>query len=261
VEVGPHAYRGTVTRGARLLKAAVFLAGLVPAAWLLWAALTGHLSANPLSDVTNETGIWTLRFLCITLSVTPLRRLTGWNAVIRFRRMIGLFAFFYGTLHLLTYVVLDRFAGLDFPNGMVAWRTVRDLAVSIGKDVYQRPFITVGFAAFMSMVPLAATSTAGMVRRLGGRNWQLLHRLVYVTAVAGVIHYWWQVKADVQRPLAYAVAVGLLLAFRVVWARGYLRATASKGERVAVSSPNRRAWAPGPIKAVKAVKNVEGHEP
>jgi sulfoxide reductase heme-binding subunit YedZ len=250
-----------VIRGARLLKAAVFLAGLTPAAWLLWAVLTGHLSANPLSDVTNETGIWTLRFLCITLSVTPLRRLTGWNAVIRFRRMIGLFAFFYGTLHLLTYVVLDRFAGLDFPNGMVAWRTVRDLAVSVGKDIYQRPFITVGFAAFMSMVPLAATSTAGMVRRLGGRNWQVLHRLVYVTAVAGVIHYWWQVKSDVQRPVAYAVVVGLLLAFRVVWARGYLRAGAPKGERVAASNPDRRAWAPSPVKAIKAVKSVEPREP
>ena len=245
-------------RGARLLKAAVFLASLGPAAWLLWAALTGHLSANPLSDVTNETGIWTLRFLCITLSVTPLRRLTGWNAAIRFRRMIGLFAFFYGTLHLLTYVILDRYAGLDFPNGIVAWRTVRDLAVSVGKDVYQRPFITVGFTAFMSMVPLAATSTAGMVRRLGGRNWQLLHRLVYVSATAGVLHYWWQVKADVQRPVAYGIVVALLLVFRVVWARGYFRAAAPKGERVAASNPDRQRWGPG---AVEAVKNVEPRKP
>jgi sulfoxide reductase heme-binding subunit YedZ len=209
--------------GARLLKPAIFVASLGPAAWLLWAALTNNLSANPLSDVTNETGVWTLRFLCITLSVTPLRRLTGWNSVIRFRRMIGLFAFFYGTLHLLTYVILDRFAGLDFPNGFVSWRTVQDLAVSVGQDVYKRPFITIGAAAFTSMVPLAATSTAGMIRRLGGRRWQMLHRLVYVTASAGVIHYWWQVKADVQRPIAYAVVVGLLLAFRLLWARAHVR--------------------------------------
>jgi len=246
-----------VTHGIRALKVAVFLASLGPATWLLWAALTGHLSANPLSDVTNETGIWTLRFLCITLSVTPLRRLTGWNSVIRFRRMVGLFAFFYGTLHLLTYVILDRFAGLDFPNGIVAWRTVRDLAASAGKDVYDRPFITVGFVAFMSMVPLAATSTAGMIRRLGGRNWQLLHRLVYVSACAGVLHYWWQVKADVQRPVAYALVVGLLLAFRVVWARGLWR-PAPKVGRTAVSNPDRRPWRPG---TVEPIKNAEPGEP
>ena len=235
-----------MTRGARLLKAAVFLASLVPAAWLLWAALTGNLSANPLSDVTNETGVWTLRFLCITLSVTPLRRVTGWNIVIRFRRMIGLFAFFYGTLHLLTYVILDRFAGLDFPSGIVAWRTVRDLAVSVGEDIYKRPFITVGFTAFTSMAPLAATSTAGMIRRLGGRNWQRLHRLVYVAALAGVLHYWWQVKADVQRPVAYAVVVGALLTFRVVWARTHVRQVAPVRERVAALSPERRGGAPAP---------------
>jgi len=247
----------TVTHGIRALKVAVFLVSLLPAAWLLWAALTGHLSANPLSDVTNETGIWTLRFLCITLSVTPLRRLTGWNSVIRFRRMVGLFAFFYGTLHLLTYVILDRFAGLDFPNGIVAWRTVRDLAASAGKDVYDRPFITVGFVAFMSMVPLAATSTAGMIRRLGGRNWQLLHRLVYVSACAGVLHYWWQVKADVQRPVAYALVVGLLLAFRVVWARGLWR-PAPKVGRTAVSNHDRQPWGPG---TVEPIKNAEPGEP
>src|SRR5438034_4024012 len=109
----------------RILKVLVFGAALVPFAWLVWAALTGNLSANPLSDVTNEPGVWTLRFLCVTLAITPLRRLTGWNALIRFRRMAGLFAFFYGTLHLLTYVVVDRFAGLDFPDGIVAWATVK----------------------------------------------------------------------------------------------------------------------------------------
>src|ERR671937_1291061 len=147
-----------------VLKPLVFLASLGPLAWLVWAALTGNLSANPLSDLTNETGVWTLRFLCITLAVTPLRRLTGWNHLIRFRRMTGLFAFFYGTLHFLTYVIADRFAGLDFPDGIVAWSTVVNLAKSVGADIYKRPFITIGFAAWLTMVPLALTSTAGMIR-------------------------------------------------------------------------------------------------
>jgi sulfoxide reductase heme-binding subunit YedZ len=201
------------------VKATAFLAALGPATWLIWAGLTGHLSANPIADITNETGVWTLRFLCITLTVSPLRRLTGWNEVVRFRRMMGLFAFFYGTLHFLTYVVLDRFAGLDFPHGILAWTTVGDLLRSIGRDIYKRPFITVGFATFVSMVPLAATSTAAMIRRLGGRRWQRLHRLVYFSATAGVVHYWWLVKADVRRPQAYALIVGGLLAFRVWRAR------------------------------------------
>ena len=115
-----------------VLKPLVFLAALGPAAWLVWAALTGNLSANPLSDLTNETGVWTLRFLCITLAITPLRRITGWNRWIRFRRMAGLFAFFYGTLHFLTYVIADRFAGLEFPNAVVAWTTVTGLAAPYG---------------------------------------------------------------------------------------------------------------------------------
>jgi sulfoxide reductase heme-binding subunit YedZ len=184
----------------------------------VWAGLTGNLSANPLSDLTNETGVWTIRFICVTLALTPLRRLTGWNAVIRFRRMAGLFAFFYGTLHFLTYVIADRFASLDFPDGMVAWTTVRNLAKSVGEDIYKRPYITVGFTALMTMVPLAATSTAGMIRRLGGRRWNLLHRLIYVTGVLAVIHYWWLVKSDVSRPMAYGIVVALLLGFRIYWA-------------------------------------------
>jgi sulfoxide reductase heme-binding subunit YedZ len=177
--------------------------------------LTGNLSVNPLSDITNETGLWTLRFLAATLAITPLRRLTGWNHLIKFRRMTGLFAFFYGTLHFLTYTIADRFAGLDFPDGIVSWTTVTSLAASVGEDIYKRPFITIGFAAFVCMVPLAATSTAGMIRRLGGKRWQMLHRLVYVSAVCGVIHYWWLVKADVTDPRNYAAIVGVLLAFRV----------------------------------------------
>jgi sulfoxide reductase heme-binding subunit YedZ len=200
-----------------ILKLLVFLASLGPLAWLVWAALTGNLSANPLSDLTNETGVWTLRFLCITLAVTPLRRITGWNRVIRYRRMMGLFAFFYGTLHFLVYAIVDRFAGLDLSAGIVAWSTARELARSVGEDIYKRPFITVGFTALMLMVPLAATSTAAMIRRLGGRRWNRLHRLVYVSAAAGVVHYWWLVKADIRRPAAYAAVVALLLLFRVWW--------------------------------------------
>jgi sulfoxide reductase heme-binding subunit YedZ len=202
-----------------VFKPIVFLASLGPFAWLVWAALTGNLSVNPLSDLTNETGVWTLRFICITLAITPLRKLTGWNAAIRFRRMTGLFAFFYGTLHFLTYVIADRFAGLDFPDGMLAVSTVRNLAVSVGEDIYKRPFITVGFTAWMTLLPLAVTSTAGMIRRLGGRRWNLLHRLVYLTAMLGVLHYWWLVKADVSRPLTYGAVVGILLGARILWAR------------------------------------------
>jgi methionine sulfoxide reductase heme-binding subunit len=217
------------------LKVLFFLASLGPLSWLVWAVLTNHLSPNPLSDITNETGVWTLRFLCITLAVTPLRRLSGWNGVIRFRRMAGLFAFFYGTLHFLTYVIADRFAGLDFPDGMVAWSTLRNLAHSVGEDIYKRPFITIGFTAWLTMVPLAATSTAGMIRRLGGRRWNLLHRLVYVTAVAGVIHYWWLVKADISRPRIYAVVVAVLLGVRVLRARRRTLAVRAAGGRLARS--------------------------
>ena len=203
-----------------LAKPAVFLASVAPSAWLAWAALHGQLSANPLADLTNETGVWALRFFCLTLTVTPVRRLTGWNDAIRFRRMLGLFAFFYGSLHLLTYVVADRLAGLDFPEGIVAWTTARNLVVAIGSDVLKRPFITIGFTAWLCMVPLAITSTAGMIRRLGGRRWLALHRLTYAAASAGVLHYWWLVKADVRRPQIYALIVGCLLAFRLWrWAR------------------------------------------
>jgi len=198
-------------------KPALFLGSLGPAAWLLGAALTGQLSANPLADVTNETGVWTRRFLCVTLAMTPLRRVSGWNRAIRFRRMLGLFAFFYGCLHLLTYVVADRLAALDFPGGIVAWHTVSDLVRATMSDVLKRPFITVGFAAWLCMLPLAITSTAGMIRRLGGRRWQLLHRLTHVAVAAALLHYWWLVKADVRRPEAYALVVGFLLAFRAWW--------------------------------------------
>jgi sulfoxide reductase heme-binding subunit YedZ len=202
-----------------VLKPAVFIASLGPAGWLVWAALTGNLSANPLSDLTNETGVWALRFLCITIAITPFRRITGWNHAIRFRRMVGLFAFFYGSLHFLTYTIVDRFAGLDFPDGIVAWSTVRNLAASVAADIYKRPFITIGFTAFSLMVPLAVTSTAGMIRRLGGKRWNALHRLVYVSAIAGPVHYYWLVKADIRRPVIYGAIVLTLLAVRLYWAR------------------------------------------
>lgn len=214
-----------------VVKPLAFVASLGPAAWLVWAALTNNLSVNPLSDLTNETGVWALRFLCITLAITPFRRLTGWNPVIRFRRMAGLFAFFYGSLHFLTYAIADRFAGLDFPDGIIAWSTVRNLGASVAADVYKRPFITIGFTAFSLMVPLAITSTAGMIRRLGGKRWNALHRLVYVSAVAGVVHYYWLVKADITRPVTYAVVVLVLLGVRAYWAR--LRAAVPRPARVA----------------------------
>lgn len=212
-----------------VLKPLVFVASLAPGVYLTWAALTGNLSANPLAEYRNEIGLWTLRFLCLTLAITPLRRMFGWNGAIRFRRMLGLFAFFYASLHFFSYVIFDRFAGLDFPDGIVSWTTLRNLAASIADDIYQRPYITVGFVAFVAMVPLAATSTAGMIRRLGGRRWQALHRLIYASAVAGVLHYWWLVKADVRSPMMYASIVGVLLAFRVYWVR--VRAAASAAVR------------------------------
>jgi sulfoxide reductase heme-binding subunit YedZ len=197
------------------LKPFVFAAALVPFAHLLWRGFNGDLTADPLVEITNETGIWTLRFVVITLAITPIRRLSGWNTMIGFRRMLGLFAFFYGALHFLTYLVGDRFASLDFPDGFVAWSTLINLMASIWEDVAKRPFITVGFIAFVSMIPLAFTSTAGWIRRLGGRNWQRLHRLIYLTAIAGVTHYWWKVKADTLHPFIYATLVGLLLGYRL----------------------------------------------
>lgn len=184
-----------------MLKAAVFVAATMPLVLLVARAFTGGLGANPIDEVTDETGTWTLRFLLLTLAVTPLRRLTGWNEVIGLRRMLGLFAFFYATLHFCTYLVLDQFFAFDL----------------IVKDVAKRPFITAGFTGFVLMVPLAVTSTARWIRRLGGLRWQRLHRLAYVSAAAGVVHYYWLVKADTTRPLRYAVVLAVLLGLRVAW--------------------------------------------
>jgi methionine sulfoxide reductase heme-binding subunit len=203
-----------------LQKAPVFLACLAPLAWLAWAGLNGRLGANPISEVTKETGTWTLRFVVLTLAITPVRKLTGWNLLVRYRRMLGLFAFFYGSLHFLTYVWLDQFFD----------------AASITKDVVKRPFITVGFAAFLLMLPLALTSTTGWIRRLGGKRWQMLHRLIYVTATLGVVHYWWLVKADISRPLTYGAIVATLLAARVA-----LRVTPKPAARRVPAPTARRA--------------------
>jgi sulfoxide reductase heme-binding subunit YedZ len=197
-------------------KPIVWGVALLPAAFMAWAALNGRLGADPLKEITHETGDWTLRFIIITIAISPVRRLSGWNSLIRFRRLSGLFAFFYGTLHFLIYVIADRFAGLEFRDGIWALSTARELARSIWDDIYKRPYITVGFTGFVAMIPLAVTSTAAWIRRLGGRNWNRLHRLVYLTAVAGVVHYWWLVKADIRHPAVYAALVALLLGFRLV---------------------------------------------
>jgi methionine sulfoxide reductase heme-binding subunit len=181
------------------LKAGLFILALVPLGYLVVGAWKGELSANPIKDITEETGIWTLRFLVLTLSITPLRKLTGWARLARFRRMTGLFAFFYGFLHFTTYVYLDQFFAFD----------------EILLDVAKRPFITVGFTAFVLMVPLALTSPDGIVRWMGGKRWQMLHRTVYVVALCGVFHYLWLVKADTSRPLRYGGVVAALLLFRV----------------------------------------------
>ena len=183
----------------KLLKIAVFLSALVPLALLGLKAYHGNLGANPIEVITHSTGDWTIRFLLITLSITPLRRITGWQGWIRFRRMLGLFAFFYGLLHLTTWVWLDKFFDV---HEMLA-------------DIYKRRFITVGMAALLLMMPLALTSTRGWIRRLGHR-WQALHRLIYVSAILGVIHYWWLVKSDVSKPEQYAAILAVLLGIRIV---------------------------------------------
>jgi sulfoxide reductase heme-binding subunit YedZ len=183
-------------------KVFVFLACLAPFGMLLWRAVHNNLGANPIEFITHATGDWTLRFLVITLAVTPARKLLGLPRLIRFRRMFGLFAFFYGSLHFLTYFWLDKF--FDFAE--------------IAKDVVKRPFITAGFTAFVLLVPLAVTSTAGWIRRLGGGRWRALHRLVYVTAVVGVVHYYWLVKSDIRLPLLYGSLVALLLGWRAATA-------------------------------------------
>lgn len=186
----------------KYLKPIIFLAGLVPLGRLAWKAYNSALGANPIQVITWSTGTWTLVFLMITLSITPLRKLTQQYWLIQYRRMLGLFAFFYGCLHFTTYIWLDQFFDLH----------------SVYKDIYKRPFITVGFTAFVLLIPLALTSTQRAIRWLGKR-WKVLHRLVYATAILGVIHYVWLVKKDLRKPVIYAVILAVLLLYRVVvWA-------------------------------------------
>ena len=184
----------------RLTKVAIFLSALVPLARLVWKAFQNNLGANPVEVITHSTGDWTLILIIATLSVTPLRRITRQYWLIGIRRMVGLFAFFYSTLHFLTYIWFDK--------GFEIHEMVRDIA--------KRPFITIGFPAFVLMIPLALTSTAWSIRRLGGKNWQRLHRLIYFTAILGVVHYLWLVKADRRKPIEYGILVGILLLYRVV---------------------------------------------
>lgn len=181
------------------LKAIVFLLALLPLAGLAVGAFQDTLGANPIEKITHTTGYWTLTFLLITLSATPLRRLSGWTWPIRLRRMLGLFAFFYACLHFLTYLVLDQF--FDWP--------------AIAEDIGKRPYITIGFTAFTLLIPLALTSSDAMIRRLGGERWRKLHRLIYPIAVAGVIHYAWLVKKDLSKPLVFAALLTLLLSMRL----------------------------------------------
>ena len=187
----------------RYYKVGVFLVCLVPLGMLVWQVLTQDLGTNPVEALLHRTGDWTLRFVLIVLAVTPLRRLTSWNELQQFRRMLGLFAFFYACLHFSVYAFLDL--GLDWSF--------------LARDIAKRPYITVGFTAWVLLVPLALTSTRGMMRRLG-RRWKQLHRLVYVIAVLGVVHFYWLVKADVREPLIYAAILALLLSLR---AEGWVR--------------------------------------
>jgi sulfoxide reductase heme-binding subunit YedZ len=198
----------------RALKVAAFLLCLGPLSVLLWKGFHQQLGANPVDVITRTTGKWTLTFLLITLSVTPARKLFRQPWLIRFRRMLGLFAFFYGTLHLMTYVWLDKFFDVQ----------------AMLHDIAKRRFITAGVTAWAAMLPLAFTSTAGWIRRLGGKRWQALHRLIYLSAAAGVIHFIWLVKADLRQPLIYGTILLLLLALRVLdWAISRTRTLAPAG--------------------------------
>ena len=183
----------------RVLKALAFAICLVPLAFLVKDALTDGLGANPIEELELRTGRWALRFLAATLAITPLRRISGWNELIKFRRMLGLFAFFYATIHLGTYIGLDMFFDFD----------------DIVEDVIEHPYVTVGMATWLLLLPLAITSTRGWVRRLGGRRWNRLHRLVYVAAIGGTVHYLWAVKKDTYLPLVYFTVFAVLLGWRL----------------------------------------------
>jgi sulfoxide reductase heme-binding subunit YedZ len=187
------------TISTRYLRPSLFLLCLLPVAALVWSIAAGNLGANPLEEIRDSTGIWTLRFLLITLVVTPLRHLTKWHDIIKIRRMLGLFSFFYATLHFVSYVWLDQFFALD----------------EMIKDLTKRPFIMAGYAGFVVLIPLAVTSTRKWILRLGGNRWQRLHRLIYISAAAGILHYFWRVKLDVRRPIIYGIVLSVLLILRM----------------------------------------------
>jgi len=187
-------------KDTRFAKVLIFINSLIPLILLLWDSYRRQVGANPLEFVTRTTGMLTIVFLFLTLAVTPLRRIMGANWLVKFRRMLGLYAFFYGFLHLMTYVAFDRFFKLT----------------TIPGDVAQRPFIAVGMVAFFMLVPLAITSTNSMVRRLGGKNWKWLHRLTYVAGLGGVLHYWMLVKSDTRIPLTFGFLLFVLLGYRLI---------------------------------------------
>ncbi len=195
-------------RAIARIKVALFMVALLPLLRLIAGVPLDWLGVNPIELITRSTGTWTLVLLLVTLGITPLRRLTKLSWLPQLRRMLGLFAFFYGSLHLTTYLWLDQF--FDF--------------LEIAKDIIKRPFITIGITAFLLMIPLAVTSTNAMVRRLGGRRWRQLHRLVYVLAICAVVHYWWLVKRDLTQPVLYALVLATLLGIRIVWAARARRA-------------------------------------
>ncbi|MFZ2449969.1 MAG: protein-methionine-sulfoxide reductase heme-binding subunit MsrQ [Methylovulum miyakonense] len=187
------------------VKAIIFLLALIPFIRLVIGGITDGLGANPIEKITRSTGYWMLTLIMVTLTITPLRKLTGWHWLTRTRRLLGLSAFFYVCLHFLTYLVLDQFFDWD----------------SIIKDIIKRPYITIGFPSFLLLIPLAVTSNNAMIKKLGGKRWRCLHRLVYAVAVGGVVHYWWLVKKDLTNPVIFAAVLAVLLGFRLVyWWRG-----------------------------------------
>src|SRR5690349_4533667 len=206
-------------------KIPVWILSLAPVVYLAWRAWNQDLTANPIEYITHFTGDWTIRFLVFTLAITPLRKVLRMPDLIKFRRLIGLFAFFYGFLHFSTYLGVDKF--FDFRE--------------IWADVAKRPYITMGFTGFVCMLPLAITSTTGWIRRMGGKRWQALHRLVYLSGIAGVIHYYWLVKSDVRLPIMYGSMVGILLLYRAA---------------TSVLQKRRAAVAPAPARRVSTPSSV-----
>ena len=208
------------------LKVVVFVLCLVPVGRLAWGVWNDTLGANPIEFIIRALGDWALRFVLITLAVTPLRKLAGWTWLMPLRRMLGLYAFFYATLHLSAYIWVDQFFD---------W-------IAIAKDIIKRPFITVGMLTFSLLVPLAITSNNAMIRRMGGKRWQLLHRAIYAIGALGVLHFWWMVKLDITQPAIYAAVLGLLLGMRAVWrvqTKRLARSNSLVGDKSNLESANR----------------------